>query len=741
MRSPTRRLWRGALWLALSLLGAAPAAGWAGPCSAPPEAGRPSVGLVLGGGGARGAAHIGVLQVLEEMGVQVDCIAGTSMGAIVGGLYAAGLSPADIERELAAIDWDALLEDAPPRPERPFRRKRDDDTYLVKQALGWKEGALKLPLGLVHGQKFDVALSRVTQGTAGLESFDALRVPFRAVATDIETGQPVVLERGNLARAIQASMALPGVFDSVEIEGRMLIDGYVSNNVPVDVARAMGAERVIVVEVGNPLRKREDITSMVSVVVQLAALLSRRNVEAQLATLEPADILIQPDLEGFTLLDFRRTADVVERGAQAARAHHQPLLALGTGRPAAPRVIAGAAAPPPVIDFIRLENQSGIDDAVLRRPFAGLVGRPLDQAALERALTEVYGWELFESVRYELVEQDGRQGLLLQVKENRWGPNYLEFGVSLASDFRGDATWNVGASLLKTALNRRAGEWRLAAQVGQEPIFFTELYQPLDLGLRWFVNPQLLYDVRSVRQFRGDSVAAEQRVERYGASLAFGRVLGSWGEARLGLRRYRGEVETLIGDPVQTVADFESAEAFFKLTYDTLDDRNWPRRGALAEWTWLEALPELGASDRFSQSLLGAGAVHTWGRNTFFGKLEFGYTAAGRAPAQNRFRTGGFGQLSGFTENQLSGEQLLVLGVGGYRRINDFQWMPAYLGASLEYGNVFEDRADISLAPDDTLLAGSVFLGLDTLLGPLFLGYGHAEGGRSSVYFYLGRIF
>ena len=280
---------------------------------------RPKIGLVLGGGGARGSAHVGVLKVLEELHIPIDFIAGNSMGAIVGGLYASGMTPEEIGRELQTIDWDDTFVDNPPRIDRSYRRKLDDNLYMVKPKLGFSDGEVKTPLAFIHGQKFDLQLSRLTLRASNLHDFDKLPIPFRAVATDLETGRAVVLKSGELSRAIRASMAVPGAFDPVEIDGRLLVDGLVSNNVPVNVARDMGADIVIVVDVGSGLYSRDQIKGALDVVAQLTNILSERNVEQQLATLKPTDILIKPQLGDLGSGDFTRAGEGIKIGEQAAR--------------------------------------------------------------------------------------------------------------------------------------------------------------------------------------------------------------------------------------------------------------------------------------------------------------------------------------------------------------------------------------------------------------------------------------
>jgi len=640
-----------------------------------------------------------------------------------------------------------VLEDKPPRPERQFRRKRDDDLYLVKKQLGYESGQLELPLGYIQGQKLDLELVRLTQHVAAIRHFDELPIPFRAVATDIETGKEIVLSSGNLARAIRASMAVPGAFDAVEMDGRLLVDGLVTNNVPLDVARKMGADIAIVVNVGTPLKERSEITSALAIIEQYSNIVGQQNVMRQLDTLRETDIYIQPELGDISTSDFNRAADTIGFGADAARTAGAKLAKLaitsaGYGDHLAAR--RGQVWEAPIVGFVRIENQSKIGDDVLAHPFQALIGKPLDRRTLKRSIEELYGWNTFESIRYEIIEEEDKQGLLVHVRDKSWGPNYLQLGLALSTDLEGDSTWDIGVSLLKTALNRRAGELRLAAQIGESPLALAEFYQPLDVGLRYFITPQLFFDSRSFSRFEDGEEIEEIRVKRYGGGLAAGRVLGRWGEIRVGLRRYAGDGEVRIGDPATSDFsdfDFDSAEAYLRLYYDMLDNRDWPRSGAISSLEWIESVESLGADSDFSQLLFTGGLAHSWEKHTFFAGFEFDYTADGVAPVQNRFRTGGFTKLSGFTQDQLSGQQLVLLRSGYYRRLGNIKWLPAYAGVSLEYGNVYEDRDDISLAPSDALLAGSVFLGVDTVLGPVYLAYGHAEQGNDSIYLYLGRLF
>ncbi len=698
---------------------------------------RPRIGLVLGGGGARGAAHVGVLEVLERQGVPIDCVVGTSMGSIVGGLYAQGMSPAEIRDAMVAIDWDDIFSDEPPRSQKPFRRKRDDDAYLVKYRAGFDDGKLKLPLAVIQGQKFDLALLRLTARAENVHDFDRLPIPYRAVATGAD-GSAVVLKSGSLAKAIRASMAVPGVFDPVEIDGQMLFDGGVANNVPVDVARDLCADVVIAVDVGTGLLKQEDIKSVLSVVDQLTRILTVRNVEAQLATLTDRDLLIRPDLGDVTSSEFKRADEAIAAGRQAAEAVGPALSRLASAEgPARVQAQRRVESQPPVIGFVRIENHSRIGDDVIAAALAVAPGQPLDRAALEQQIGYLYGMELFERIDYDVVEENGQTGLVVRVREHSWGPKYLQFGIGLSDTFDGDATYNLGVSYLLTGLNRRAGEARVLGQIGEEPLAGLEWYQPLDVNLNWFVHPTFLFESANFSRYEDGDRIDEYQVTRYGGGLAVGRVIGRYGEVRVGLRRYSGEGEIQIGDPAAPDIDIEGGQAFVRARIDRLDNRNWPHQGYIGQFEWIESLESIGAAGDYSQARMNGAGVWTRGRNTLAAGFEVGMTVSGDATLDARFRTGGFTRLSGLAPNELSGTDYAVLRSVFYRRLGNIEWLPIYAGASLEYGNAYEDGIEFG----DGLAAGSAFVGLDTILGPVYVGYGHAEQGNDSLYMYLGRLF
>ena len=333
---------------------------------APPK--RPKIGIAFAGGGARGGAHVGVLKVLEELRVPVDYVAGTSIGSIVAALYASGMSPDEMDKVLATTDWDDALNDAQGRKDQPYRQKEDDQLYLIKAELGFNHGKLVLPKGLVAGQKLNYLLRRLTLPATDVRDFDRLRIPFRCVATDIVTGGKVVLSKGELPRAVRASMAIPGFFDPVEWDGKLLTDGGTVDNMPVDVVRQMGADVVIAIDISTPLKKRDEITSFLSIAGQTSGFLTRLNVEQQIATLKKdRDVLITPDLEEVSTLDFKQFPKASAQGLKAADAMRETLARFSVSEAEYAAFLKRQRDPrvDPVVQEVRVEAPPGVDPRLL----------------------------------------------------------------------------------------------------------------------------------------------------------------------------------------------------------------------------------------------------------------------------------------------------------------------------------------------------------------------------------------
>lgn len=698
---------------------------------------RPKIGLVFSGGGARGAAHVGVLKVLDAYGVPVDFIVGTSMGAIIGGLYASGMSAVDLERVLAEVDWSRLFDDRTSRKLRSFRRKRDDDFYLVKNSPGISWLHLDFPPGVLGGRRIDLMLKRYTLPVVSVRDFDALPIPFRAVATDLASGEKVVLDSGDLAMAMRASMSIPVVFAPREIEGRLLVDGGLSDNLPVDVARRMGAEVLIGVDVSSPLRGKDELGSVLDVTEQLTDIMTRRNMNEQLESLEAADVLIEPNLGDLSMSSFERSKEAIAAGSRAAEAQRERWIQLAQGREEAPRRKSPPQSEPLVIDAVRVENHSRLSDEVIAARLDVEPGEALDVDRLEWGLDRIYALELFESVYYDIVEENGRTVLVVDVREASWGPGYLQFGIAVFEDYEGP-NFNLSMAYMRTALDRLNGEWRTGVQIGKEPGIYSELYQPLHQSLRPFVHLRGWFGEDALSLFDGEGKkTTEFRTRRWGAGIAAGRELGTWGEARVGLLREGGHREVEVGEPNPLEGSISRGETFAELRVDELDEVSFPRSGGGARIRLGMSLEALGSDVETEQASIEGSLARSVGRNTVLLGGMFASTRNSDAPLESQFRLGGFTRLSGLEQDELLGQHAALFSGSFYRELGHSHWVSLLAGFSGEYGNVFQERREIRL--DEGITAGSVFLGLESPVGPIVVAYGVAEGGRKNFYFFLGQ--
>ncbi len=714
------------------------------PCHSESGSDRPAIGLVLSGGGARGAAHVGVIRVLEELNIPIDCIAGTSMGSIIGGLYASGMTIDELQEALLSIDWDDALADDPRREDLPFRRKLEDDEFLYKAAPGISDrGKLKFPSGLIQGQKLGLILKQLTLPVAEVRDFNDLSIPFRAVATDIVTGHEVVLGSGDLATAMRASMSVPGAFSAVEIDGKLLVDGGMANNLPVSVAREMGADIVIVVDISTPLATRDEIKNVLSITAQLSGFLTNANAERSRASLTENDILITPDLGEITSGSFDRSAEAIPTGRTAAEEKTPRLRRLSLTPEQFTTHVAKRSprrSELPIIDFVRIDNHSRISDAIIISRLHIETGQPLNIPSLERDIGNIYGSDLYENVSYEVIEEDGKTGIVVAVTEKSWGPYYLQGGLALEGSFSGSNNFNLAAGYTRTAINPLGGEWRTIVQLGTERRFFTELYQPLDINSRWFINPIFEWEKRIVNLFDNGNKLAEYDVSQFGVRLEAGRELGYWGELRGGYRWATGKADLEIGDPSLARDDFDKGQVFLRLSLDTFNNLFFPHTGSFGNVEYLASRDSLGADTEYDQVRINyLRAIPLGERQTIILGAKFNTTLDDDAPPEGLFRSGGFLNLSGFEENEITGQHFGLLRGIYLRRINDFNLLPTYFGVSLEAGNVWNDTGDISR--DTILTAGSLFLGVDSFLGPVYVGYGYTEGGNNAGFFFLGNPF
>ena len=714
--------------------------------ASPGNSKRPKICLVLSGGGARGAAHVGVIKVLEELRVPIHCIAGTSMGALVGAGYATGTTLPEMEDILKEITTELLFKENPPREERPVRRKQDDYRLFFGPEIGVSSNGLGLPKGVVTGVQLETVLRRLAKAK-GYYQFDKLPIPFRAVATDLVTGKAVVFRDGELANVMRASMSVPGAVAPAEFGGMMLVDGMLTSNLPVEAARAMGADIIIAVNVGTPLLKRESLTSILGVTGQMLSILTEQNVQASLASLKPTDILISPDLGDFSTGDFDHLTKIAPTGEAAARKLADRLTQLSVSEKEYTELrrrqqIAVAPDLQPV-DEIRFDNLTRVNPIAAQAIMDTQPRKPIDQQTLDRDMRRLYGSGDFEHVNYRFLEEPGRRVLAVDAIEKSWGPDYLRFGLGLSSDFTGDAYFNLLASYRKTWINELGAEWRNELQVGRTSRLATEFYQPLNAEGDFFIAPHAALERRSTTIYNGDN-----RLARYDfASLMTGVDLGlnfrRHGEIRLGV--LAGKLDPSLDTGPQILAppekNIDVAGYRARLFFDRLDSVSFPRSGWSGGMNIYDSNTALGSAVNYTKWDIDGSTAYSFGNHTVnFAVKAGGALGDNRLPYYDQFQWGGFMQLSGYKTGQLYGETLSFGRAMYYHRIMQGTILEgAYGGFSLEAGRVGAPLVPGNL--DGLLTAGSIFIAIDSPLGPAYLGYGRASGGVDSLYFYLGKQF
>ena len=704
---------------------------------------RPRVGLVLGGGGARGAAHIGVLRELERMHIPIDAIAGTSMGAIIGGLYASGMSVEELAQLVADMDWADAMSDEPERGDLRFRRKQDARDYPIDLDIGLERGRPKLPLGVVQGQKLDLILRNLTLPVSHIRDFDDLPIPFRAIASDIETGERYVMQRGDLALAIRASMSVPAALAPVRVDGHLLVDGGLVGNLPVDIVREMGVDVVIAVDVEFPLYAPEELQSAITISEQMLTILIRKETLRQIETLGTDDVLVRPKLGTFGSANFGDIVAAIEPGAEAARKQEARLRKLAVDEAAYSAWHAGKLAPQPPtqpLAFVRVEQNSRLSARVLESRLGVEAGDPIDADVLASEAAQLHALDVFEKVSYRLVDEDGGTGVVFDARAKSWGPSFLNFGFTLQDDFEGATNFDLRARLTRPAVNRYGGEWRIDLRLGTEPEFLTEFYQPLRSDSRLFVAPYLDLDQANFNVFAERDIVARLRVTEAVAGIDAGAEIGNFGEFRLGAFRGRGKSSVTIGDPAIPSPDFDTGGLRALLRFDTLDKPWFPGKGVRADIEWRQSHKALGGDDRYDLVDLSVEAVRTRGKSTVGVGLDFQTTLSFDGAVQDLFRLGGFQRLSGYERGAISGPHAAVAKLLWYRRIGESPGglfdAPVYLGASLEAGNVWQERRDMSVS--SAVLHGSLFVGMDSYLGPMFFAFGAGEGGLTNFYLFIG---
>ena len=710
---------------------------------APPAPARPRIGLALSGGGARGAAHIGVLRVMERLRIPVDAIAGTSMGSIIGALYACGMSPDEMEKALEEIDWIDALRDDPPRREFNYRQKEDDFLYGIKAELGFRKGRVVFPRGFVAGEKLGFILRTLLLGAEGVSHFDSLPIPYRAVGTDLENGAKVVLADGDLARSVRASMAIPGVFTPEVIGGRLLVDGGMSSNMPAEVVREMGVDVVIAVDISTPLMARDKLETAFSILNQTSGFLTYLNVEEQIRGLGKRDVLVQPDLEGVGTLQFEKVQEALKRGVAGAEAVHSQLSALSVSEAEFQDFLRRQRRPPkplPVVDELRVADVDGIDPRWITRRILTAAGRPLDLALLRDDFGRIYELGDFDVIDYHLRNEQGRTILEIAPHLKPIAHGRFRLGVNFTTDFNTESFFDFRLGYSETRLNRLRADWRTRIVLGNTVSLETEFYQPLDYSGRFFLAPHVGFERKRVTYFDADFAALVVRFDTPYAGFDAGVSFGKYGEFRLGYLRGRSSLGSVVAPIDLDGLVINHGKVVATLGLDQLDNVNFPREGYHVSAEADFGRTSLGSEGDFDKLELSVTKVFRAGNTSLNANLSLSTPLGGSLPFWEWTSLGGPLQLSGLKPNQLTGPYAGLGRIVAYRPLGPGGTAGTfYVGGSLETGNTWASTKDIKL--NALRLSGSLFLGIDSPLGPVYLGAGYADRGNASVYLLIGSDF
>jgi NTE family protein len=713
---------------------------------------RPRIGLALSGGGARGFAHVGVLRALEALKVPVDCIAGTSAGSAVAAAYASGLSPDQIEKFLKSADWDRdMFDDLPPRKDLSTRRKADEKSYMFDVTVGLRDGSVVLPPGLISGQKIELFLHGMLGESGIFDSFDQLPIPFRAMATDLEAGELVVQDRGSLVTAVRASMAVPSAFAPVQSDGKLLVDGGLTRNMPVDIVRKMCADVVIAVDIGSPLLTRQELSNPFGIGGQMISILMERNMRDSRAEIRPGiDVLVRPELGDISAANFTRGIEGIPAGEAAmlgARGELSRLILSETDYVAWQTARSERGRPDNSYGSVRIVGVTPVVERLLLEQANVPSSGELDPVRMQAVINRWNANADFDRIGYALQPGNPSQVLQINVIEKAWGPDFLHFGMNAAADSGNTSMFNVMAGFRRPNANGYGGEFKAEAQVGTTNRGFVEFFQPFDFGrFNLFVAPQLLAEKLPIWIYNGNTNVAEYAVVTEQAGLDFG-LQGLLGEARIGvfggLRKQMPTTGALGVPHVKT--SFVASQA--SATIDQLDSTDFPRHGYRFDTSYrFEQDYQQQPSKDYLTRIVQANAkwVGSEGNHTIAGSVRAG-EAYGNIALNQAFSLGGFMNLSGFQINQTLGTSLRYGSLSYQYRVLTLPQplgRGVYAGMALE-GATMSGGQIVGSNTQGWVPGATAFMGANTAIGPVYVGYGYASPsgmpGSRLWYIFLGR--
>jgi NTE family protein len=697
----------------------APAASQTGPAAAP----KCALGLVLSGGGARGAAHIGVLEVLEANGIRPDCVAGASMGAIVGSLYAAGFSLDDIDALVNGVTWRSLYAEPMNRGSMPIVHRMEQQRTSLR--VGFDGGGVHLPRGILHDGRVNRALIErlAPAGFAAGRDFGRLPIPFRTVGTDLRTGDRVVLTEGDLARAVRASMSVPLAYPAVEWGDYVLVDGGLVDNVPVSLARAMGAEYVIAVDVHTPIDPDVD-TDLVGVTNRIVDLLyDTKNRENAV----PAELTIVPQLDDHSFSDYSSLEILVERGREAARAVVDQIPAqYRTGRPHRAPSLGAAAFGDRRIGSIEVIGNEYLSNDFLIRESELEVDARFAFGDVLNALDHLYSTSLVQGAWLDVREAED-DSILVELRVTEQYRNTADIGLAYQSDDQAQGFLRVetrdvlgGGDRLQLNTFASGRELRLGFTLRGEQL----------LGAHFGYQVDLVYHQEKPKFYEDLKFVNRAEFDRAHIRLATDLQLGSDHLGQAGF--LLGSVDTRerlgLDFPLGTQ---KKRLIFGRYVWDTLESLTHPRRGIRVEALAERNEASLGATTSYWRLEGTLRLARSVGPLVLEGRGLYGFSS-GDLPISEWFLLGGPELIPGVAREELWGRQAVAASVSANWDLLSIMRLYTRVGA----GGVWDEPTDIGWAA--TVTGFGVGATIATPVGPIQLDYGWAEAGRNRLYIAIG---
>jgi NTE family protein len=707
------------------------------------EATRPKLGLVLEGGGALGLAHIGVITWMEEHRIPVSYIAGTSMGGLVGGLYATGRSPAEVRSLIDQIDWDQVLNGATPFTDLSFRRKEDAHEVPGSLEFGLRSG-LQFPAGFNSGQEVDLILDRVALPYSGLTSFNDLPIPFACVATDLVSRKPHVFRDGSLSLAMRSTMSLPGIFSPVRSGDHLYADGGLLNNIPIDVAKQMGADVVLGIHLEvEPLSPKANLASFAVLGESISVMIAAN----ELRSMEQADILVSVPLQKYTALDYDKADAIIKAGYDAAAAKASVLAAFSVGQAEWDQYLADRNArrkTAPTPTFVQVAGASSPEmQRGMEKQLSALAGKPIDTATLDQEMMTIVGQGRFSTSTYSMIEKDGQQGLLVQVEQKPYAPPIVRPLILIDGSDYNNVLFSIGARITFLDFGSYRSELRNDVILGSQYLLGSEYYHPYTPSSNWFIAPRVEFNSQQLNVYSGNTLQASYRLREALGGIDTGYAFGRTSEFRLGYEGGYQHLSPEIGN-VPTLPTTAGVTGDIRIQYQltTLDQPVVPRSGVsllayTKGYTVNPAAPgafpltEIQAQEFFRFSAPSS---------IFFG--EYGGSSYGYKTGVPAFSLGGSQRLVAWSTNELLTNQYF-LGQIGY--IRELTKLPPFLGSSVDFLGVLELGKTYKLpnAPSPPNLPMDLAAGLlvDTIFGPVLVAGSVGDYGHARFYFRIGRVF